>query len=55
MLQSLLRNIFFGRIKGRAWVAPSGKHPTLDFRSGRDPGVVRSSPVLGSALGRETA
>jgi len=34
-------------------VAQSGKHPTLDFRSGRDLGVVGSSPASGSALAVE--
>jgi len=36
-------------------VAQSVKHPTLDFSSGHDLGVVRSSPVLGFALGMEPA
>ena len=31
-----------------AWVAQEVKHPTLDLHSGRDLGVVESSPVLGS-------
>jgi len=34
-----------------AWVAQSVKCPTLDFRSGHDLRVVRSSPVSGSTLG----
>jgi len=33
------------------WVAQSVKHPTLDFGSGHDLGVLRSSPASGSALG----
>ena len=33
-----------------AWVAESVKCPTLDFGSGHDLKVVRSSPKLGSAL-----
>jgi len=36
------------------WVAQSFKCPTLDFGSGHDLRVVRSSPALGSALGIES-
>ena len=35
------------------WVTESVKCPTLDFRPGHDFRVVRSSPMLGSALGVE--
>ena len=34
-----------------AWVAQSVKRRTLDFGSGHDLRAIRSSPVLGSALG----
>ena len=33
------------------WVAQSVQYLTLDFGSGHDPTVVRSSPVLGSMPG----
>ena len=36
-----------------ACVAQSAEHPALDFSSEDDPGVVRSSPVLGSSLSIE--
>ena len=39
----------------RAWVAQPGKHLTLDFGSGHDLRVVRSSPMLGSTLNMEPA
>ena len=38
-----------------AWVAQSAKCPTLNFGSGHDLRVVRSSPMSGSALGVEPA
>ena len=38
-----------------AWVAQSIKHPTLDFSSGRDLRIVRSSFVLSSVISRESA
>lgn len=37
------------------WVAQLVKFPTLDFGSGHDLKVLRSSPVSGSALGGESA
>ena len=37
------------------WVAQSVDRLTLDFDSGHDPGVVESSPALGSALRVEPA
>ena len=37
------------------WVAQSDKRPTLDFHSGHDPGVVGSSPELGSEPSVEPA
>ena len=37
------------------WVAQLFKCPTLDFSSGRDLRVLRSSPVWGSELGMEAA
>ena len=36
------------------WVAQLFKHPTLDFGSGHDLRIVGSSPMSGSALGKET-
>jgi len=33
-----------------AWVAQSVKHPAVDFGSGHDLRVVRSSPASGSML-----
>ena len=36
-----------------AWVAQSVKCPTLDFGSGHDLVVVRSSPIWGSTLSKE--
>ena len=38
-----------------AWVAQLVKCPTLDFSSGHDLRLVRSSPLLGSSLGMESA
>ena len=38
------------QFSGGTWVAQSVKHPTLDFSSGHDLMVVRSSPASGSAL-----
>jgi len=46
------------KIKGQArgaWVAHSAKCPTLDFSSGHEIRVVKSSPVLGFVLSRESA
>ena len=40
--------------RGRPGVAQSAKHRTLGFDSGRDLRVMRSSPLLGSALGVES-
>ena len=40
---------------GVTWVAQSVKHLTLDFGSGHNLLVMRSSPVLGSALRVELA
>ena len=37
-----------------AWVAYSVKYPTLDFGSGHDLRVVRSSPMLGAMISRES-
>ena len=37
------------------WVAQSVKRPTLDFGSGHDLMVMRSSPMSGSILGMELA
>ena len=37
------------------WVAQLLRRPTLDFSSGHDLTVVRSSPALGSVLGTEPA
>lgn len=39
-----------GLWRGVPWMAESVDHPTLDFASSHDPGVVISSPVLGSVL-----
>ena len=41
--------------KWGAWVAQSVEHPTLDFGSGHDPRVMRSSPTLGSVLSVKSA
>ena len=41
--------------KWGAWVAQSVEHPTLDFGSGHDLRLVKSSPMLGSALSVEPA
>ena len=38
-----------------SWVSQLVKCPTLDFSSGHDLTVVRSSPTLGSALSMEPA
>lgn len=38
-----------------AWVSQSVKHPTLDFSSGHDLRIVRSSPVWHSVLDIEPA
>ena len=46
-----LRNFLF---RG-ALVPQSAKPPTLDFHSGCDLKVVRSSPALGSVMGMEPA
>ena len=46
---------FIKFLKGGAWVAKSVKHPTLDFGSGHDIRIMRSSPTSGSALGMESA
>ena len=40
---------------GGAWMAWSVKRATLGFGSGRELGVVGSSPALGSALSVESA
>jgi len=40
---------------GSTWEAQSVKRPTLDFSSGHDPRIVRSSPELGSVLSGESA
>ena len=40
---------------GSAWVAQSVKRPSLDFSSGHDLMVVRSSPTSGSTLGIKPA
>ena len=46
----------YKNIKGKdAWVALSVKCPILDFSSGHDLTIVRSSPMLGSLLSRESA
>ena len=37
------------------WMAQSVEHLTLDFGSGWDHGVMRSSPALGSVLSGESA
>ena len=37
------------------WVAHSVRHPALDFSSGHDLRVVRSSPVSDSSLSQESA
>ena len=42
-------------VQGAAWAAQTVECLTLDFGSGRDPGVVGSSPVSGSALSVESA
>ena len=39
----------------RAWVAQSVKDLTLDFGSGHDARVVRSSPERGSMMGLKSA
>ena len=51
-----LQILFFknGKLED-AWVAQSVKHPTLDFSSGHDLGVVRLSLMLGSLPGMEPA
>ena len=41
--------------KGGAWMVWSVKRPTLDFGSDHYLMIMRSSPVLGSELGVETA
>jgi len=41
--------------RGCTWVAQLVKCPTLDFGSGHDLRVVRSSPMSGSTLGMEPA
>ena len=47
---------FFSKGKqGVAGVAQSVERPTLDFRSGHDPRVVRSRPALGSVLSMHSA
>ena len=48
--------IVFVRASGwGTWVARSVKHPTLDFSSGHDFGVMRLSSVSGSMLVIESA
>ena len=42
-------------LNGGIWVTQLVKHLTLDFSVGHDLRVVRSSPVSGSALSKESA
>ena len=51
MINSTFKN---KKMRG-AWVAQSVEHLTLDFGSGHDLRVVRSSPLSGSMLGVESA
>ena len=43
------------KYKGHTWVAQLVEQPTLDFSSGHDLRVARSSPTLGSTLSMESA
>ena len=53
LLAGATGNIFFNKNMGR--LGDSVKRPTLGFGSGHNPGVVGSSPMLGSVLSMEPA
>ena len=52
VLQFVIKEV--SQVRG-AWMAQSVAGSTLDFGSGHDPGVVGSSPALGSAVSVEPA
>lgn len=55
IVKKIIYILFTVHIKGGAWLAPSVKRQTLNFYSGPDRRVIRSSPESGSMWGLEPA